>query len=349
MTEAGRDLSGVWARPQRSLTVGLLLTISATAFEALAVATVLPATVTDLGGLGFYGWVFSGFMLCNLVSIAVSGRLADHGGIARPFVGGSALFVAGLIIAGLAPSMGVVVVGRMAQGLGAGAISCVSYMAVARGYPTSARPRMLALLSSAWVVPGLIGPTLAGSVADYLSWRWVFLGLAPLTAIAASVAVIGLRRLAPQDGAPPDPGRIALAIRLAIGTALVYWGRRSFDRAHDSVCGRWSPNRIPRTARTATCGNPSCDVRYACRDRLAGSPQFCLLRYRGIRASLADGGSGTAGDGCRPGAHGCNSGLDNWSLASSTPFASPRSPPAEPHWPHAHLPRDCGNGERAQG
>jgi hypothetical protein len=74
MNEADHELSGVWARPQRSLTVGLLLTISATAFEALAVATVLPATVADLGGLGFYGWVFSGFMLCNLVSIAVSGR-----------------------------------------------------------------------------------------------------------------------------------------------------------------------------------------------------------------------------------------------------------------------------------
>jgi MFS family permease len=151
-------------------------------------------------------------------------------------VGGSALFVAGLIIAGIAPSMAVVVLGRMAQGLGAGAISCVSYMAVARGYPASAQPRMLALLSSAWVVPGLIGPALAGSVADYLSWRWIFLGLAPLTAIAASVALIGLRRLAPQDGAPPEPGRIALAIRLAIGTALVLIGAEGHSIGLTTVC-----------------------------------------------------------------------------------------------------------------
>ncbi|HME72790.1 MAG TPA: MFS transporter [Myxococcota bacterium] len=154
MSEANHEPSGVWARSQRSRTVGLLLTISATDFEALAVATVLPAAVADLGGLGFYGWIFSGFMLCNLVSIAVSGRLADQRGIALPFVGGSALFVAGLMIAGIAPSMVIVVVSRMAQGLGAGAISCVSYVAVARGYPASAQPRMLALLSGPGWCPG---------------------------------------------------------------------------------------------------------------------------------------------------------------------------------------------------
>ncbi len=236
MNETNHELSGVSARSRRSLTVGLLLTISATAFEALAVATVLPATVVDLGGLGLYGWVFSGFMLCNLVSIAVSGRMADQSGIARPFVGGSALFVAGLMIAGLAPSMLIVVVGRMAQGLGAGAISCVSYMAVARGYPASAQPRMLALLSSAWVVPGLIGPALAGTVSDYVGWRWVFLALAPLTAIAACVALIGLRQLAPQDGAGPDSGQIALAIQLAIGTALALIGVESHSVGLTAVC-----------------------------------------------------------------------------------------------------------------
>ena len=236
MSEPADKLSGVWAPSQRSLTVGLLLTISATAFEALAVATVLPATVADLGGLGLYGWVFSGFMLCNLVSISVSGRLADRRGVALPFVGGSALFVVGLIIAGIAPSMEIVVVGRMAQGLGAGAISCMSFIAVARGYPASAQPRMLALLSSAWVVPGLIGPAIAGSVADYVGWRWVFLGLAPLTAVAASVARIGLRRLAPQEGAGPDPGRILLAIRLAMGTALVLIGVESHSLGITTAC-----------------------------------------------------------------------------------------------------------------
>ena len=232
----GRELLGVWAPPQRSLTVGLLLTVSATAFEALAVATVLPTALAELGGLGLYGWVFSGFMLCNLVSIAAFGRLADERGIALPFVGGSMLFVLGLAIAGVAPSMGIVVIGRMAQGVGAGAISCASYMAVARGYAPGAQPRMLALLSSAWVVPGLIGPAVAGGVADHVGWRWVFLGIAPFTAIVAGVATSGLRRLTPQEETTRDPGQVAKAICLSMGTALVLIGVESHSVVTTTLC-----------------------------------------------------------------------------------------------------------------
>ena len=59
----------VWSRGRRALTAGLLVTASSGAFEALAVATVLPATVGEIGGLELYGWAFSGFMLANLIGI----------------------------------------------------------------------------------------------------------------------------------------------------------------------------------------------------------------------------------------------------------------------------------------
>src|SRR3954471_1859615 len=153
---------GIWSGTHRSLTIGLILTVSGAAFEALAVATTLPATIKDLGGLALYGWAFSAFMLTNLVGITVAGSEADRQGPARPFVVGVGLFVLGLTIAGLAPSMALVILGRAVQGFGAGVISSVAYVAIGRGYAESARPRMLAMLSSAWVVPGLVGPALAG-------------------------------------------------------------------------------------------------------------------------------------------------------------------------------------------
>jgi MFS family permease len=224
---AREQTAGIWDRGQRSLTVGLLLTVSMAAFEALAVATILPVTVRELGRLQWYGWVFSGFMLTSLVSITVAGDLTDRYGPARPFAYGSGLFALGLAIAGLAPSMAVVVLGRVVQGGGAGAISSVSYVAVARAYRSDAQPRMLAMLSSAWVVPGLIGPALAGTVADALGWRWVFLGLAPLTAVAASLALPGLRRLGPAAGESVAPGRIRAAVSLAAGTGIVLLGAES--------------------------------------------------------------------------------------------------------------------------
>src|SRR5919205_213264 len=142
--------AGVWSRTNRGLTIGLLMTVVGVAFEALAVATTLPSTTRDLGGLALYGWAFSAFMLANLVGVTVAGGEVDRHGPALPFAAGVALFVLGLATCGLAPSMSVLIAGRVAQGLGAGVVSSVAYAAIGRGYPEPARPRMLALLSTAW-------------------------------------------------------------------------------------------------------------------------------------------------------------------------------------------------------
>jgi MFS family permease len=220
---AGTGGDGVWDRGHRALTTGLVLTVAFSAFEALAVGTVLPVTVREIGGLELYGWTFSAFMLANLVGIVAAGNASDARGPAVPFTAGVALFVAGLVIAGVAPSMPVLVAGRVVQGFGAGAISAVSYAAIAAGYSDAAKPRMLALLSSAWVIPGLAGPALAGAVADHLGWRLVFLGLAPPTIVAAVLAIPPLRRL-PHSAASGGGERLGRAVLLAAGFACTLVG-----------------------------------------------------------------------------------------------------------------------------
>ena len=59
------------------------MTITLVAFEALAVATVMPVVARELGGLELYGWVFSAFFLGDLVGIVVVGGLIDRGGLVR--------------------------------------------------------------------------------------------------------------------------------------------------------------------------------------------------------------------------------------------------------------------------
>src|ERR1700722_8567105 len=112
---------GLWAPRRRALTAGLVLTITFVAAEALAVVTILPVVARDLGGLDLYGWVFSAFMLGSVVGIVVAGREADRRGPAAPYVAGLLLFGAGLLIAGLAPSMPVLVAGRALPGRRGGA------------------------------------------------------------------------------------------------------------------------------------------------------------------------------------------------------------------------------------
>ncbi len=150
--------------------------------------TVMPVVARDLGGVRLYGWVFSGFMLGSVIGIVLAGREADRRGPALPFVAGVLFFGAGLAIAGLAPTMGVLVAGRVLQGMGAGAIPSVAYATIGRCLPRSLRPRMMAVLSTAWVVPGLAGPAVAAEVARAFGWRWVFLGLLPVVAVAGSIA-----------------------------------------------------------------------------------------------------------------------------------------------------------------
>jgi MFS family permease len=192
---AARADEGVFSARLRPLTIGLVLVVASAAFEALAVAATMPATTRELGGLALYGWAFSAFMLTNLVGVTLAGSAADRNGPARPFLIGIGLFIIGLLGAGLAPLMPMLIAARAVQGLGAGMISSVAYVAIGRGYPEGAKARMLAMTSTAWVVPGLIGPAVAGVITDFAGWRWVFLGLVPLPIIATLLALPVLRRM----------------------------------------------------------------------------------------------------------------------------------------------------------
>lgn len=195
---------GVWSPARRRLTAGLVLTVTLVAFESLAVATVMPVVADDLGGLGLYGWVFSGFFLGSLLGIVVAGQLADRRGTRMPLALGLGLFSIGLVVSGLAPTMGVLVVGRVLQGMGGGVVPAVAYTAVGRAYPPALRPRVFAVFSSAWVIPGLAGPALASAIEHALSWRFVFLALLPLVVLAAVMALPAHADHAPEAADAPD-------------------------------------------------------------------------------------------------------------------------------------------------
>jgi MFS family permease len=203
----------------------MVLVVSFIAFEAIAVATVLPVVVRHLGGIRLYGWAFSAFMLAQLVGIVVAGPLVDRAGMLRPTLVAVTLFSAGLAVDGAASTMVVLVAGRVVQGLGAGVLVVSLNVLVGRGYPPALRPRAYAAMSTAWVIPGVVGPAVAGVVAEDLSWRIVFLAIIPAVVVAAAIS---LPAISHADGASapearPDERRAGLlaALALAGGTALL--------------------------------------------------------------------------------------------------------------------------------
>ena len=216
-------MHGVFEPGRRLLTTGLVLIVTFVAFESMAVATVMPLVEDDLGALGLYGWVFSGFFLGSLVGVVVAATAGDRMRPVVPFTIGLTLFSVGLLVGGLAPSMLVLVIGRVLQGLGAGVMPATSYLCIGRAYSDAQRPTMFALISSAWMVPSVVGPVVAAWVGASIGWRWVFLALLPLCAVIGVVALLGVRTVAAPE-TPSSERNVLNAFRIAIGAGLVLFG-----------------------------------------------------------------------------------------------------------------------------
>ena len=222
-----------WTRERRVLAAGLILTITMLAFENLGVSTAMPVVAADLDGVQLYGWAFTATLLGSLIGIAVAGGRVDRYGPGRPYLVGLLVFATGLAWSGAAPTMPLLVAGRFIQGLGVGAVPAVVYAAIGRAFPERARARMFALMSTAWVVPGLVGPAISGTVAEEIGWRWVFLGVLPFVLLNAALTAPTLLRLgAPATRAADgsDGGRararatVPFAILLAASAALLVGG-----------------------------------------------------------------------------------------------------------------------------
>lgn len=238
MTGTTTTAAGPFAAGLRGLTVAGVTMVAVQAFEAVAVSTAMPTVAAALHGLSLYALAFGMPAAAGIVGMVSAGIWTDRRGPIGPIGAGWLLFVAGLVVAGTAGSMEVLIAGRGLQGLGTGLTAVALYVVVARAYPESLRPRMFSLFAAAWVLPALIGPAIAGFLVTHAGWRWVFLSV-PFVALAAAIVGWGpARRLGglPTDvtdddtsAAPSAAARVAVAV-VAGSAACVL-----------SIAGHYSP------------------------------------------------------------------------------------------------------------
>ncbi|WP_250907226.1 MFS transporter [Nonomuraea sp. NEAU-A123] len=212
----------------RALSVGLVALVMLVAFEAMAVATAMPVVARELGGMHLYNLAFSATLAASVIATVLGGRWSDVKGPLAPVGTGVAAFVAGLLVAGLAPNMEVFVAGRFVQGLGAGLIQVALYVLVARVYPGEMHPKVFALFSAAWVVPSMVGPAIAGFVVENADWRWIFLGVSLIVVPSALLLWRGTAGTGLSGGnAEPAPGlgrKLIWATLTAVAAALIQYG-----------------------------------------------------------------------------------------------------------------------------
>lgn len=180
----------------------------------------MPAVAIEFDGLGIYAWAFSAYVACSLVGMVVAGTWCDREGPRRTMWAGLWVFALGAIAAGLAPGMSLLIVARGIQGLGGGALIVAAYVLIARAYPEDLRPKAFSLMAASWVLPALIGPLIAGWLADSLSWRLAFL-LVPLVLILPGLMLRPiLREHDGGTGQPAPRGRIPMAFVTAVGLTV---------------------------------------------------------------------------------------------------------------------------------
>ena len=214
----------LWGPEQRAVTIGLTLLISLIAFESMGVSTAMPALVADLGTTEQYAWPFVAFVAANVVGTVLGGRWCDRNGPRAALLAAPCVFGLGLLVAGTAPTMTQLLAGRVLQGLGAGAQGVSVYVLIAAVYSAAARPAVFGVISSAWVLPSLVGPPVSGLVTDTWSWHWVFLGLLPLVVLATGLVVPATRRLRPPTEQRRVTRRVVpAALAAALGVAALSW------------------------------------------------------------------------------------------------------------------------------
>ena len=191
---------------------GLMAGLFLAALDQTIVATALPTIAGELGGLGYYSWVVTAYLLSATVCTPLYGKLSDIYGRRVTFQAAILIFLLGSALAGLAPGMVELVLFRGVQGVGAGGVMGLTFAVVGDIVSPRQRGRYIGYLAGVWAVASVIGPLLGGFIVDHTTWRWVFLINLPVGAAALAVISVVLRLPPVHRPARIDVGGAALLV-----------------------------------------------------------------------------------------------------------------------------------------
>jgi MFS family permease len=210
----------VFAGARGRLTAGLLILEALIAVEIMVVAAILPAVQRDLHGLQLYGWNFAALTLASFGAVPIAGKLTDRLGPRSVLAAAAGVYAFGLVLAASAPTMLMLVIARFVQGIGGGGLYVVSLATVAKTYPERIRPRVMALLASMWILPGLVAPPVGALIAETVGWRWAFVAPLPLIGLAVAMVVPALRGVRVSEERSRLPIVASLVLMLGAGSLL---------------------------------------------------------------------------------------------------------------------------------
>ncbi|MCC6547764.1 MFS transporter [Candidatus Sumerlaeota bacterium] len=211
-------------RAHRKIIVfGLAMVMFLSAIEATIVATAMPTIVGDLGGMSLFGLVGSSYLLASTVMIPLYGRLADLRGRKKMMMVGITLFLLGSTVCAISHKFGILVIGRVIQGLGAGAIQPITLTLIGDLFTLEERGRIQGLMGAIWGSAGICGPLVGAFLVEhpgFFGWRSIFWFNIPFGVLAAFIISRNLREPL-HRGEPPHIDWIGAALLISGSGALL--------------------------------------------------------------------------------------------------------------------------------
>ena len=163
MTRGSADDARLLNRSRLPLVVGALALVTLGALENRAVATVLPTLLGELDAVPSFGLVSAAPLATYLIALAGAGWWCDRSGPVPTLRAGVLAFAAAQLLVGVAPTLGVVVLGRLLSGFAEGLLDVGVIVLIARALDARWRPQMMALFAGAWILPSVLGPVVVGA------------------------------------------------------------------------------------------------------------------------------------------------------------------------------------------
>ncbi|MFI5101207.1 MAG: MFS transporter, partial [Actinomycetes bacterium] len=198
-----------------------MLSVALVALDSTIIATAVPSIVRQLGGFNQFPWLFSIYLLTQAVTVPLYGKFADLRGRRPVLFFGIGVFLLGSVLCGVAWSMPTLIAFRGLQGIGAGAVLPMTTTIVGDQYSVAERAKVQGYIASVWGISSVVGPTLGGLFAQYLTWRWIFFVNLPIGALAVWMLA---RHFSEQVTRTRHAIDAAGAVTLTAGCSLVILG-----------------------------------------------------------------------------------------------------------------------------